>query len=81
MSNGRMTEAELRALLAAPDEDKWRYLITCTQETRGAVEDIPMTIAEAINHQRHRDFRAVLTIAAVVATLVSSAVMTLLHFI
>ncbi len=71
MSNGKMDAAELKTLLESSDDAKWEYVITCTRETRQAVEDIPEQIACAIAEQRKRDFRIVAVLATCVATIIS----------
>lgn len=71
MSNGKIDEATVEALLLGPQADRDRYLLICAVETRRAIDDIPGIIERAIEQQRRKDFRTVTVIATVIATIIS----------
>ncbi len=73
MSNGKMDDAQKRALMVSDPDAQIDYLLTCVQETRRAVEAIPGQIAVAIASQRKRDFRRIAATAAAIATIISLA--------
>lgn len=81
MSNGKMDDAQKRALMQSDPDAQMDYLLTCVQETRRAVEAIPGQISSALALQRKRDFRRVATTAAAIATIISLATPYLLKLV
>lgn len=46
--NGKMDEATLEAIKAAPEHEQMEFLLTCAFETRRAVKNLPELIDAAI---------------------------------
>lgn len=71
MTNGKIDDAKIEALLHGSQNDRDRYLLTCAVETRRAIENVPDLVAEAIEEQRRKDFRIVSLMAGGVAAIIS----------
>lgn len=48
MNNGRVTEAEINAILSGGRDEIDRYLVTCAIQTKKIMDDLPESIAEAV---------------------------------
>jgi len=48
MNNGKVTEAEINAILSGGRDEIDRYLVTCAIGTKKMLDDMPEAIAEAV---------------------------------
>jgi hypothetical protein len=82
MSNGQvMDAAQVKALASGDPQELNEWLITCTLETRKAVDQIPDLISDAICKQRSKDLRLVGAVAAAAATAASVISPWVLHML